>query len=515
MTDETVVENRLTEGLFIGSLFRKNDLFIEYEKVVVAKYYFHDEICLNLYEWLSVLFARGQAFTEKNLVLYISEDDERKVFYKKFGGWKTIEQLIDLADECEFKSYFQTIQKYALLRELENRGISTEKIRSSKTFDKATANDVYNKVRKNIDNIHTKITSDIEIIDIGKEVHSMMEGFLERPSLGTLTFIPLYNDFFRGFRSGSMMAVGYPGNAGKTRFLAKFAAYNALIKKEKTLLMLNEMTEQELKQAVLVTVINNPEFQELTKVKIEKNEKDITLGMYRDDDGNYIYRKTDKETGEFTESIAKYKDRLLRTSREYRDVSIVAKWIEENSLDKYLSVVNVAKDYTDTALETCIRKHAHKGFKFIAYDNLKNEKQNLGDWSALIRTTTVLSEAAKKENVFIYGSVQLTDDTNDMDALRLNSMNIAASKGLRTVLDILVLGKQIEKEKYPKYKYIPTSQGFGESSNIPVPLPDRGGDWKLYSNIIDKNRYGGKTAILLEAELNLNIWREIGILVKA
>jgi hypothetical protein len=237
--------------------------------------------------------------------------------------------------------------------------------------------------------------------------------------------------------------------------------------------------------------------------------------MYRDDNGNYIYRKTDPDTGEYLETIAKYKDRLLRTSREYRDVSIVAKWIEDNSLDKYLSVVNMAKDYTDTALEACIRKNAHKGFKFFAYDNLKNEKDNLGLWASLIRTTTILSEAAKNEKVFVYGSIQLTDDVNDMDALRLNSQNISASKGLRTVLDILVLGKPIEKEKYSKYKYIPTTQGYGETSTTPIPLPDRGGDWKLFSNIIDKNRYGGKTAILLEVELNLNIWREIGILVKA
>jgi hypothetical protein len=503
------------EARFIGSLFINNDLFIEYEKVVVSKYYFSEEFCLNLYDWLSVLSNNGQAFTEKNLLVYVREDEKKLSLYKKYGGWKAVEGMIEISDESEFQSYFNAIQKWALLRELENKGFSTEKIRASKNFDKATTNDIYNKVRRNLDGIHTKVTSDLDVIDIGQNVHSMMEGFLERPSLGVLTFIPLYNDFFRGFRGGSMMAVGYPGNAGKTRFLAKIAAYHALIKKEKTLLMLNEMTEEELRQAVLVTVINNPEFQELHGVKIEKCEKDVTLGMYRDDNGNYIYRKTDPETGEFTETINKFKDRLLRTSREYRDVSIVAKWIEDNSLDKYLSVVNMAKDYTDTALEACIRKNSHKGFKFFAYDNLKNEKDNLGQWASLIRTTTILSEAAKNEKVFVYGSIQLTDDVNDMDALRLNSQNISASKGLRTVLDILVLGKPIEKEKYSKYKYIPTTQGYGEMSTTPIPLPDRGGDWKLFSNIIDKNRYGGKTAILLEAELNLNYWREIGILVKA
>jgi hypothetical protein len=513
--ENTIVANQQNEFLFIGSLFKCNDLFLEYEKVIISKYYFSDEFCLHLYDWLSVLYDKGLGFTEKNIVIYITQSDEKLSLYKRYGGWKTIETFIGLADEGDFKSYFQTIQKYALLRELEGKGFDTSKIRSLKGFDKATTNDIYNKVRKEIDAVHTNVTSDIEVIDIGKEVHSMMEDFLERPSLGTLTFLPTYNDLFRGFRGGSMMAVGYPGNAGKTRFLAKLASYNALIKKEKCLLMLNEMTESELRLAVLTTVINNPEFQELHNVKIQKNEKEIALGIYHDDDGEFIYRKTNKEE-EFIETIPEYKNRLLKTSREYRDVSLVSKWIEDNALDKYLSVVNVSKDYTDVALETCIRKNARKGFKFFAYDNLKNEKQNLGDWSALIRTTTVLSETAKSENVFVYGSIQLTDDVNEMwDVFKLNSMNIAASKGLRTVLDILVLGKEIDKDKYSKYKYIPTNEGYGEQSDMSIPLEDKGHNWKLFAHAVDKNRYGSKEIILVEVELNKNLWIERGILVRA
>lgn len=514
MEDVKSINSAENEIRFIGSLFINNDLYLEYERIVIPKYYFTDEICRTLYEWISVLYANEQKFNEKNLVVFVSQSDDRLSFYKKFGGWKTIEEFMSLSDETELKSYFQTIQKFALVRELELRDIGTSKIRSHKNFEKADANAIYNLVKKNIDKIHTRITADADVVDITDNVVNMAEEFLERPSLGTLTFLPSYNDLFRGFRGGSMMGLGFPGNAGKTRFLVKIAAYNALIKKQKTLLLLNEMVDSELRLALLTTCINNPEFQDLTGIKIEKNEKEIALGTYLDDDGNFIYRETDKD-GNYLETIPEYKKRLMFTSRQYRDVMLVAKWIEEEAIDKYLSVINVSRDYTDSALETHIRKNARKGFEFIAYDNLKNDKLELGNWASLIKTTTVLSEVAKSEGVFVYGSIQLTDSSQNTDILDLSSMDIAASKGLKTVLDILVLGREIEKEKYNRYRYIPTSDGIGEQTKFPLPLPDRGHHWKLYGHMADKNRFGSKECILVQTNLNQNVHTELGILVRA
>jgi hypothetical protein len=85
---------------------------------------------------------------------------------------------------------------------------------------------------------------------------------------------------------------------------------------------------------------------------------------------------------------------------------------------------------------------------------------------------------------------------------------------LKSVLDSLVLGKQIEREKYKKYKYIPTNTGMGETSKMPLPLPDVEG-YVLQGHIPDKNREGSKMPILVQIDLNRNIWRELGILIRA
>lgn len=514
MEEKEIVSNPQNEMFFIGSLFLDNDLFLEYDKVIVPGYYFTDELCLSLYEWLSVLFVNEQKFTEKNLVVYVTQDSNKLEKYKSFGGWKTIEGFMEISDVSEFRSYFQTIQKYALCREMESKGFDTSKIRKHKNFEKATTSEVYRKIRAVIDKVHTSVTADVEIENITEETSKMVEGFVDIPAMGIPTFLLTYNELFLGFRKKSMMGFGLMSNFGKTRFLAKIAAYNSLIQKEKTLLMLNEMSGDQLKVAVLTTVINNPEFKHLHGIELNKIEKEIKLGLYRDGDGNFVQRKVDKE-GNFEEGLKEYKKRLMESSREYRDVLLISKWLEEDCFKGMLAVLDVKRDYSDFALANQMKKAARKGYGFVAYDNLKNDKENLGMWAKLIATTTTLSETAKDEGIFCWASLQLTDDTSSIDVMDLDSNNISASKGLKTVLDSLILGKVIEKEKYKKYRYIPTgNNNFGDRSKIPLPLPDND-KYVLQGHVPDKNREGSKQPILVAVDLDTNQWIERGLLMRA
>lgn len=517
MTDPDTIKEIASpqyELLFIGSLFLDSDLFLEYEKVIVSKYYFTDEVCMNFYEWLSVLFNKNQKFTEKNLIVHLSQKEEDLNLYKSYGGWKTIESFMELADTSEFKSYFQVIQKYALCREMELKGFDTSKIRNHKNFEKATTGDVYRKIRSIVDKVHTSVTADVEILDIADNASGMIESFIDVPAMGTPTFLPTYNELFLGFRKESMMAFGLQSNHGKTRFLAKVAAYNALIEKEKTLLMLNEMSYEQLKVAVLTTVINNNEFRHLHGINLRKIEREIKLGLYKDDDGNFVTRKIDSD-GNFSETLSEFKKRLMLSSKEYRDVLLISKWLEEDVFKGRLAVLDVKKDYSDFTLANHIKKAARKGYGFISYDNLKNDKESLGQWAKLIATTTTLSEAAKDEGVFCWGSIQLTDDTANIEVTDLDSNNISASKGLKTVLDSLVLGKVIEESKYGKYRYIPTTTDtIGEPSRIPIPLSCRKG-FVLQGHVPDKNREGSKHPILVEVCLDTNEWYEKGILIRS
>lgn len=502
-----------SEMRFIGSLFLNNDLFLEYDKVVRWDYYFSDIVCKTIYQWLEDLYAKEQKFNEQNVTIYASQKEERISFFRKIGGYKTIEDFISISDESEFKSYFNAIQKWTLIRELELKGIDTTLIRSSKGFEKANSNQIYNQMKKMLDGVHTKVTADVEIVSLTNDVEKMADGFLEKPDFGIPTFIESFNQDFRGWRDGTMFAFGTVTNGGKSRFMIKTACYNSIIQKQPSLLMLNEMRPEEMKLAMLVTCVNNVEFQKVHGIQNNVNEKDLSLGTYLDEDGKYIKRNSDSD-GNFTETVSEFRKRLLKTSKQYRDVILVSKWVEENTKDGMLSVIDVAGDYSDATLETIARKSARKGYRMIGFDNLKANKE-FQDYTSLIRTTTMLSEVAKTENIFMYGSIQETPDTLRIDPLELSSLQIASAKGLKDVLDMLVLTKEIERENYTKYKYYPTSSNsFGENSRMALPLVDKGHSWKLYAFAIDKNRAGGKETLLVSVNLNTNEWYENGILTR-
>ena len=79
-----------------------------------------------------------------------------------------------------------------------------------------------------------------------------------------------------------------------------------------------------------------------------KDERDITLGMYRDANGNFIFRKQN-EDGEYIESIDEFTARVYEESEEYRNVLDVCQWIESESQGLIIAK-DVSADYSDKSL---------------------------------------------------------------------------------------------------------------------------------------------------------------------
>lgn len=512
--EKEIVANIQNEIVFNGAIYQKPDLLLDVEGIINSKYYFSDPTAKFLYDCASIIYRKGQKFTEKNIAIFMSEDDERFQIYKGYGGYKTIQSSIDLADVDDFKLYFETLKKYALLREYEFKGFDTRKIREHKKFPMATANEIYHTIKGLVDRVHSEINGQAEIEFITDGMSNFVKGFIETPDMGSTTPFTSFNELFRGYRSGTMFALGMLSNAGKTRFLVKLAAYNSIIQNHKTMLLLNEMSSDEVKLALLTTVLNNPEFQELHGVKITKNEEELALGVYKDDNGEFIYRKRNSVEN-FIETMDEYDMRLQMSSREYRDVLIVSQWIEEFGM-KNLAVIDVCDSYTDKELETHIMKNIRTGYKHFFYDTLKSDTDGMGEWASFKKTATLLSQLAKSKEIFLYSSIQLLDEIENISALNLNSNHIANAKQIRHVLTTLILAKEIEADEYGKIKYFPTGNNiYGESPKMALPLPEPNSpDDKLYSMIVSKNRAGKKKKVLFGVNLNTNVWLEYGYLAR-
>lgn len=504
---ENLMQNVQNEILFVGSFYKRPDLYVEYGRYIKSKYDLSDEVTKFLYDMFELYYKTfSQTIDEIKINTFMSQDKERLKLYKKYGGYKIIKTWMELSDDEDFKNYMEIVKKYSLLREFHRKGYNVEKIINHPKFNILKANDIYRIIRSGADKIGTIILSNEDSIIINENTQSTVKSWLLKPQMGMEIPFKTLNEMFRGMRLGKMFALGFLSNEGKSRLAILMAAYISLIKGEKTLVLANETSEEDLRACLLTSVINNEYFKQLHGIEIEKPEKEIVLGIYRDDNGNIIERYTN-ENGEFIESEEDYADRTYNTSTEYRKVMQVGQWIEEQTKNKIF--FKALKDYSDDAIEFEIRKHqlVH-GVKYIFYDTLKSYKDE--QWSVLKQTTTMLSSLALEIGVFIWASIQLTDDSVYTDVFSFSSNNIANAKQLKHILDYLCLGKRIHKDEYHKYKYMSISDAWGEPVETSLDLSKT-----YYALKVDKNRSGSKDRIpLLEVDLDHNTWIERGVLIK-
>ena len=267
------------------------------------------------------------------------------------------------------------------------------------------------------------------------------------------------------------------------------------------------MTVEEIRYALITTVINNPEFQKLHGLNLKKNERELTLGLYKDNNGEFIYAEKD-EWGDVTETIEEFAQRVAANSTEYVKIMQIADWIEDET-QGLIFVKDVSTAYDDKTLEFEIRKaNLTHGISYFFYDTFKNDLATTGDWAAMKVTATKLTELAKQLDMFGYLSIQLTDDANYIKPDELTSSNIANCKSIKHVLHTLFLFKEIPKSEFHKYGYV-TSSDWGTNSTHELDL-----DKRYYCCVTDKNRFGRKSKLLFEVDLDRNIWLEVGELIR-
>lgn len=509
LSEEHKDSNVSAEICFVGSLYKNPDLYVTYGNFMRSQYDFSDPAVKFFYDCIETYYLTfSQAVDETKVNVFMSQNEERLHTYKQYKGWKTIQQYMSLADENDCKNYYEIVKKYSLVREYGRNGFPIDKIVSHKNFDKMTANDIYRIIRTKADRIHTVINAGEEAVELTNNNSQQIDKYLEKPNFGIPFPWYMYNEAFLGLRKTKILFEGLLSNAGKTRKLIMLAAYIALVQGKDFFFMSNEMDEEDLRNCLITTVINNQEFQELHGVTINKPEKEIVLGVYHDRAGNIIRRKINDD-GIYLESNEEFIQRVKDNSDEYWKVKKVTEWIDSNERKGKVLFKDVGDDYSNERIEFELRKaKAVHNITYFGYDTLKG--YNTDDWSSIKQFATKLKELTKELKMSGIAVFQLSDDTVFTDVFNLSSNNIANAKQIKHIADSLTIGKRLEKEEYHKYQMINDNDEWGEPVSEDLDLS------KEYVAIkIDKNRSGEKDKmILFEINLNYNTWKNVGYLTK-
>lgn len=317
---------------------------------------------------------------------------------------------------------------------------------------------------------------------------------------------PILTSVFKGIRKGETFVYAMPSNSGKSRFTINLAANLALLHNKKVLIISNEMSEEKMKLCLITTILNNEKIQKLHNQKLCKTEGEILEFKFRPDknanvekdEGGFVLKEENETQREFSK-------RLEKVSSEFNSTIEATNWLEEQVRNS-IYFVNLT-NHTNDELEKVILNYYYKEqIEYVFYDTLKTDTENIGNGEEIKRTATILSNLAQDLNIFIASSIQLAE--SETLPINVNVNDLAVSRTVKEVLDILCLIKQIHNEDLHKYEYslneVDTKFYDLEVSKDP--------DVRYYACVVDKNRAGAKPKVVFKLNLAYNYWEELGYL---
>lgn len=526
------LRSMFAELTFIGMLYLNPVLLKRYEKSINSLYDFTTEAIRFFYtQLIEIAQISNYKVNEYTVNAYMADNIERMKTYQKYGGYRWIEFTLNMAKEDEAiqkpQICYNNLKRYTIIRAFWLYGFKeiAEKMVDLKSFQKTEPKHIRKYVIEAVNKIYVNVTADNMCHTLTEKCQEYVEDKLEVPLKGVDMIFPILNNVFNGIRKGQFMSWGMLSNSGKTRLMIRVVANLALKQGKKCCIISNEMTEEEMRACLITTVVNNEDLQEMHGIKIHKSEREIQNGIYKadnefmmkdgvDSNGN-IVRLTDND-GNYTETTEEYLKRVEEYSTEFKQISKIAKWID-TEMQNRIKVIETGSNYSDEDLKLIIGDMiVLEDIEYFFYDTFKADKEAIGDWASLKRTSTVLSEIAKKENVFIWANIQLTDDAVKIEPIELSSNNIANCKQMKHVLDSLCLVKEIPREKFIQYLYndnalVVTSDYMRWYTENVKGLDE---DKRYYLCKVDKNRAGTKPNVLFEVDLDLNLWKELGCCYK-
>lgn len=516
-----ILRSMFSELTFIGSAYLNPKIIKRFEESMRPKWDFTSDANRFFYNTLiEIGKINNWKISEYTVNAYMIDNSERLKVYNKYGGYNWIRFVVKMAEENDsiknIDSYYNSVKNYSLLREYWRMGLkdSVEKMVKWKSFKTMKPRDILMLMNQSINRVYTTLANTEEMKDLTSNCDDFVKEKLQFPEQGLSFAFPLMTQVFQGIRLGQFMAWGMLSNAGKSRFLIRLISNLAFVHNKKVLIISNEMTEDEMRACLITTSINNPDIQKLHGVKMELKQNALQNGKYlvdkeyANEEGvvNSEVTHIVDPSGKLLETAEEYEARVTKMSTQYKQVRQIAQWID-TKMSRHIYIVETGSDYSDSDLKQIIENTClSEGIDYVFYDTFKSDKDAMGDWAAMKKTATILSEIAKKKNLFIGANIQLTDDAALCKPLELTSNNIANSKQIKHVLDALCLFREIPVADYKEYKYWKTINDNPTEMEL-LPLEN---NKRYYVCRIDKNRAGSKPDLLFSLNLDTNIWKEEG-----
>lgn len=458
------------EAAFVFCLWKDPELFGDYLSINDGKNKtLKDSDAVFYYMLGRAMYVQGyKSFDNMSVLTFIDNKPEIKKKFESFGGYREVNNLIQLVNPDNVDAYFDKICR------MNSLSIMCEKYDELFTdvnrFNNASSSDVYETfdLINNSIALNTRTGTEMETLEITDE-------FIEQLSKGTDVglnygkFAPILNYTTLGAPVGDLFMFAGHSGCGKSSFIFGNMVIPFAEKGIECCIISNEMRSETYKILLLIYVLSHE------------------LGYWN------LTRKKLK-IGSFSEE-----DRLK--------ISEAQKIINE----KYNNIkfIKLQSDSISIIFQH-IKRAAHQGTKCFVWDTMKSD-ETFDDsmWQALLMNSRKLYHLADNLNISIIVTYQLALYT--VNQRWLDAGCLANGKQIKEVFSEMIYMRPLWQDEYTGQKFDCKPWKFKRDNNKIREYIDLDPNEKYMVCFVDKTRNDDdKKTILFKWKGAWNQWQEIG-----
>lgn len=454
------------EPNLIACLWKSPELYNDLKDLGIEDFVTKDGVLL--YKIGLDMFNKGiKEFDDLTIMSYIEQNPQLKPYL----NLREINNMKSIVNLNNFESYYDDLVKYNTFLSLHDFGFNV--VGNLPTLEPMTSELVYQYFDYQLNNVFVKKQLGVKTVDLttgyGNYIKQCKEGVNKGVSFAS-TGAKILSYVMNGVHDSTMSLVGAESGKGKSSYIANILLIPLLEAGEKIVLLINEEEENDWRNKILATVVNNRiKFKGLRRQKIQTGNLD-------EDDDNLIAQAEE--------------------------------WLKQYEGNIQFIGLN---DYSIKTIRKIIKKYSRQRYKTFIYDTLKpDDETNDSSWKIFIENSKDLYQITKKEKIKMICTVQLSiSGVYGVD--KLSHAHIARAKGIVEVCSQVQLFRPLSRkecENLQVYQYAKNEEGrYTHTKQFQSLNPD-----KNYIIIfITKNRFGeDDLALVYERDLSTLTIREVG-----
>ena len=387
-----------------------------------------------LFDILTKLRLKGIENTDMASIYTVLSESEKRLF-EESGGYDGLDYVKKSADLNNFESFLDELFKEQYLcTAYENNMLSVDKtiqfegrtinlLNESRKLSFEEVKETFEAILYSFDS-YQHSSSIIESTDVTLD-REWLQSLSEGDQKGTpfdYSFDDIYGEPIqvyprlsrqvKGLMAGTVTMIGGFSSTGKSTFWVGIIM-SLVAQGHRVLFLSNEENSSRFRMKCLVWIAHNVFGSDI-----------LTKGHLADGDLD---------------------NQLNQAQKELIDKSL-AFW-EQNNLGKYIRYVQIP-DADMTSVRKQIRYYAQNGYDTVLYDTFKIQANDIKDARqdlALVRDSRILDELAKKYDITVVASVQLSERFKGLKWL--NSSCLSNSKQIKEILENLFLMRNVFPEE--------------------------------------------------------------------